>query len=146
MTWYGRGPHESYCDRKRSAHLGLYEDTVEEFFHPFIVPCETGGIEDLRWACLRDGDGHGPMVVGDGSLHLGVLPYTVAAVDQATHTNELPEERGVYIHMDAQHAGMGGDDGWTRNTHPEYRVEPGTFEYEFSLRPLRRGDAPGELY
>lgn len=146
VTWYGRGPHESYCDRKRSAHLGHYCATVEELFHPFVLPCETGGIEDLRWAALRDGGGGGLMVIGDGSMHFGVLPYTVAAVDQAMHTNELPTENGVYIHLDAHHAGMGGDDGWTRNTHPEYRVEAGTFEYEFRLRPLHPGDEPTELY
>jgi beta-galactosidase len=28
LTWLGRGPHENYCDRKRSAAVGLYSGTV----------------------------------------------------------------------------------------------------------------------
>jgi len=38
FTWFGRGPHENYADRKTSAAIGIYESTVWEQFHPYIRP------------------------------------------------------------------------------------------------------------
>ena len=30
IKWYGRGPHETYWDRKTGASVGIYSGTVEE--------------------------------------------------------------------------------------------------------------------
>ncbi len=38
ITWYGRGPHESYWDRKTGAAVGIYSGSVEEQIHPYIRP------------------------------------------------------------------------------------------------------------
>ena len=36
MTWFGRGPHENYADRKTSAAIGIYQASVWEQFHPYV--------------------------------------------------------------------------------------------------------------
>ena len=36
MTWLGRGPQETYADRKTGALIGLYNATVWEQFHPYV--------------------------------------------------------------------------------------------------------------
>ncbi len=38
VTWYGRGPHECYPDRKTAAHVGRYSMGVEGMHVPYIVP------------------------------------------------------------------------------------------------------------
>ena len=48
FTWLGRGPHESYWDRKSGARLGVYHQEVSELFHPYIRPQETGNRTDIR--------------------------------------------------------------------------------------------------
>ncbi|MBD3244057.1 MAG: DUF4981 domain-containing protein, partial [Chitinivibrionales bacterium] len=42
LEWYGRGPHESYWDRKCGAAVGRYRSTVDEQFVPYILPQENG--------------------------------------------------------------------------------------------------------
>ncbi len=38
LRWYGRGPMESYPDRKTGARLGLFECRVEETDVPYMLP------------------------------------------------------------------------------------------------------------
>ena len=36
MTWYGRGPHENYCDRKSGYKTGLYSMKVSDMYEPYL--------------------------------------------------------------------------------------------------------------
>ncbi|MEZ5197184.1 MAG: DUF4981 domain-containing protein [Bacteroidales bacterium] len=49
LQWLGRGPHESYWDRKTSASIDLYAGTVWEQYHPYVRPQENGNKTDVRW-------------------------------------------------------------------------------------------------
>ena len=57
VSWYGRGPHESYSDMKESALIGIWQDDVDNMFQPNIRPQECGNHEDMRWASFTDGKG-----------------------------------------------------------------------------------------
>jgi beta-galactosidase len=59
MEWYGRGPHESYEDRKTSARVGIYNGSVSDQFHPYVRPQETGNKTDVRWLKLSANEGGG---------------------------------------------------------------------------------------
>jgi len=48
-TYYGRGPIENYIDRKASQNVGIYTQTADEQFFPYIRPQETGTKSDMRW-------------------------------------------------------------------------------------------------
>ncbi len=39
--WYGRGPHESYVDRKTSAAIGLWRGSIAEQNHDYMRPQDT---------------------------------------------------------------------------------------------------------
>ena len=47
--FYGRGPIENYIDRKASQNIGIYKQTADQQFYPFIRPQETGTKSDIRW-------------------------------------------------------------------------------------------------
>src|SRR5690606_40551624 len=49
ITWYGRGPHENYWDRKTGAFVGVYSGTVDEQYVPYLERQETGHKTDVRW-------------------------------------------------------------------------------------------------
>ncbi len=136
LRWYGCGPHESYPDRKHSTLVGIYESTVDAQFIPFVDPCECGGHEDTRWIELTDDGGHGLRVVGEPTLHVSALHYTVEDLIQAGHVYELNRTDDIQLCLDGFHMGLGGDTGWTRNVHPEYLLPPGTYRYGFRLQPL----------
>ena len=131
LTWYGKGPWETYADRKDAALTGLYTSTVAEQHVPFVVPCECGGHEDTRFAVLSDGT-HTVQVVGGDDFHFSALPYSMEEYRKAAYEEELPKETtGTWLMLDAAHAGLGGDTGWTKNIHPEYRVCKGRYSYTF---------------
>ena len=52
--WFGRGPHESYVDRKAGAAVGLYSGTVDEQYVPYVMPQENGNKTDVRWLSLEN--------------------------------------------------------------------------------------------
>ena len=41
ISFFGRGPHENYPDRKQSAHVGLHESDAAAMAVPYIVPGES---------------------------------------------------------------------------------------------------------
>lgn len=48
-AWYGRGPHETYWDRKLSGKIGIYNGSIADQFHRYPRPQETGNKTDIRW-------------------------------------------------------------------------------------------------
>ena len=99
---------------------------------PFINPCECGGHEDTRWLTLTDSVGRGIRVTGSG-FHFSALPWSAEQYAEAHYQNELCQSKGVILTLDAVHAGLGGDTGWTRNIHPEYRIPHGKYLSEMTL-------------
>ena len=54
VRWFGRGPWENYSDRKTSAEVGVYENTVTGLYVPYVMPQEHGNHTDTRWVEVRD--------------------------------------------------------------------------------------------
>jgi len=145
LTWYGRGPHENYSDRKRGAAVGQYQSTVTEQFVPYVYPGECGGKEDARWLALTDDAGNGLMVVGFDPLHFDALHYSVRDLMESKHIVALQARDEVILHLDGRHMGVGGDDGWISQVHPEFLIYPGTYRFAFKLRPLTSKDDPCDI-
>lgn len=133
LRWYGRGPQECYADRKSSAFVGVYSKKVGEMHEHYVRPCECGGREDTRWLEVTDAAGRGLRVTGSGLFHFSALPWTLEQYDAADYQDQLGESQGVELTLDGWHAGLGGDTGWTKNIHPEYRIPQGNYFYEITL-------------
>ncbi len=76
MSWYGRGPHESYRDRKSSALIGLYTDNVANQHTPYVMPQESGNKTDVRWMSLYNDNGTGIIIQGIKPLEMSAYPYS----------------------------------------------------------------------
>jgi beta-galactosidase len=142
LTWYGRGPHENYADRKLGAAVGRYQSTVTEQFTPYVYPGECGGKEDARWLALTDSTGNGLLVVAFDKLHFDVLHHSIRDLAEAKHIVALPCREEAILHLDARHMGVGGDDGWMAPVHPEFLVFPGIYRFAYRLQPLTAGEDP----
>ena len=145
VTWYGRGPHESYADRTASAPVGLYAGTVDEQLHPYVRPQETGYKVDVRWIALTGPGGIGLLAVG--------RPLVGAAASRFLHDDyEYGPEKGqrhptdmtprdlVVLNVDLGQMGLGGDDSWGAKPHDEYMLFAKPYEYSFRLRPYALRD------
>jgi beta-galactosidase/beta-glucuronidase len=145
LTWFGRGPHENYADRLRSALVGRYTSRVDEQFTPYVFPSESGGKEAVRWLALTNEEGSGLLVTGFTPMHVDALHYTVQDLAAARHPYELTRRPETILHLDAAHMGVGGDDGWMAPVHPEFLVRPGRYHFRITLRPLPAGADPAAL-
>ena len=154
LTWLGRGPHENYCDRKTSADVGLYESTVDDQYVPYIRPQENGYKTDTRWLTLTDESGSGLLICGEPLISFAALKnvhddfespgklsqYRSDAKTANTHTNNVKPRDFVNLNVDLGQMGVGGDDSWGAQIHPQYRLTDRKYEYSFRLRPVTKDD------
>jgi beta-galactosidase len=143
MNWYGRGPFESYADRKDAALVGSYSATVADSYFPYLMAQENGNKTDVRWVQLTNEEGQGLLVsrVGTGLLNINARDYMDAALLAAKNPRTQTVERGTatVLNIDLQQMGLGGDDSWTPRTHPEYLLPANkTYTYRFRLRAFDR--------
>ncbi len=140
FTWYGRGPHENYVDRKHGAALGLYQSTVADQYTPYVFPSECGGKEDVRWLALTNTEGAGLLVTALDNLHVDALHFSIRDLEQARHTYDLTARDEVILHLDGWHMGVGGDDGWMCQVHKEFLIFPGKYHFGLRLRAVSAQD------
>ncbi|TWU42484.1 glycoside hydrolase family 2 TIM barrel-domain containing protein [Novipirellula artificiosorum] len=137
VQWYGRGPQETYCDRKTGGEIAVYESTVDEMVFPYCRSQDTGNRTDVRSMTLTDSKGRGIEIVGSEPLSMSAWPYTISDVELASHPYELPRRDFNMVFVDLKLHGVGGDNSWGAKTHPEYTL-PGDqpYSYSFTLSPV----------
>lgn len=143
FTWFGRGPHENYADRKTSAAIGIYESTVWEQFHPYIRPQETGNKSDTRWLSFQEeGIGKGVLIKGDKPLSVSAWNFSQDDIDYVPYTIErkhggsVEKKDFIWINVDHAQMGVGGDNTWGAKVHPEYTITPDPISYSFTIYPI----------
>ena len=159
FTWYGRGPHESYSDRKSSAKIDLFSGKVSDQYHPYVRPQENGNKTDVRWATLRDQNGYGLMLSGYLSLkasHFTVDDYDTGVLIQdsgalklhkeSRHTIDMIEKNLVHLEIDHLQMGVGGEDSWGAQPMEEYQLKPRKYIYHFSMQLIEPSDEPSNIY
>lgn len=138
FTWLGRGPEESYVDRKAGVPVGLYQSTVDEQYVPYIMPQENGNKTDVRWAALSGADGRGLLVLGEPLLEVSASHYTAADLYQALHTCDLTRRPEVFLNLDLMQCGLGGA-SCGPGTLDKYLLWPGEHRFSLVLRPFVSG-------
>jgi beta-galactosidase len=151
MTWFGRGPQESYWDRKTSAFVGKYSGSVEDQFWAYLRPQENGNKTDVRWVEITNASGEGLMFVGEPLINATAHHLIMEDLESPERTDgrhragEKPVNRHTTdvefrdltsVNIDYKQMGVGGDDSWGAVTHPEYRLTGDAYSYSFVIRPL----------
>lgn len=133
-SWHGRGPHENYADRKISAFVGTYADTVKGRVTPYLMPQECGNMTEVRRLSLNAPDGRQIRITADGAMEANVLPYTPEEMETADHWKDLAPSHQTILRLMAKQMGVGGDDAWSGNayTHEEFRI-PGETQCRFGF-------------
>ena len=136
VRWFGRGPRESYVDRRTSELVGIYEQRVADQFVPYMRPQDSGHHVDTRWFEVRDDEGNGNRFEADPgtTVSFGVLPYSDAAIEAAAIPQDLRVDAHVWVHIDHLRRGVGtGSCG--PDTLPEYRIGSGRYEWGWTRVP-----------
>jgi beta-galactosidase len=133
ISWMGRGPFESYEDRKESAFFGLYSGRVADQHFPYVMPQETGNKTDVSWMKIL-GLNRGLEIRGN-LLNVNVQDYSQEELNKAKTSHVLNRGNNTRVHVDYRQMGLGGDDSWSPRVHPEYQLKAKSYTFGFTLKP-----------
>ena len=87
VTYFGRGPEENYCDRNNGTMVGIYKNTADKMYYPYVRPQENGHHTDTRWIKLTKKNGKGLAIYADQTLGFNALRNSIEDFDgeEATH-------------------------------------------------------------
>ncbi|HVX51772.1 MAG TPA: glycoside hydrolase family 2 TIM barrel-domain containing protein [Chitinophagaceae bacterium] len=142
LSYYGRGPWENYSDRKESAFVGLYSDSVgNQYCNGYIRPQESGYKTDVRWFTLTDNKGNGLRVSGVQPICFSATNHSDESLDpgltkKQQHPSNLPPDNNVHVHIDLAQRGVGGDNSWGALPHQQYRLLDKKYSYSYTITLL----------
>jgi len=141
IEYYGRGPQESYIDRNFSAHLGLYKQSVNAQYFPYVIPQETGNKTDVRWFKISNINGFGLEVRGAQPLSISARHYFDNDLDNGDertqrHAADVSPRPQTQLNIDLKQSGVGGVDSWGARPLEQYQIPFGNYEFSFLIKPL----------
>ena len=153
ISWYGKGPEESYWDRKTGQKTEIYTGEINKQFHRYSRPQETGNKTDVRWAKLIS-DKLSLKVISNTSdfLNTSALPFSMTELDFNSDDGEksasglvpVTKKHGADIkigntvqwNIDYLQMGVGGDTSWGRLVHSQYTIPADKiYSYSFEIQP-----------
>ena len=141
IKYYGRGPVENYADRNHAADIGIYTQTVDEQFYPYIRPQETGTKTDIRWWNQTAIGGRGLRFTGEAPFSASALHYSIESLDDGLekgqrHSELIPQADYTNFCIDKVQTGLGCIDSWGAIALEQYRVPYGDYEFSFIMQPI----------
>lgn len=141
IEFYGRGPQENYQDRNFSANVGLYKQTVDAQYFPYVTPQETGNKTDVRWYKVINSKGKGLQVTSATPLSISALHYFDSDLDDGDkrhqrHAADLVKRPQTQWNIDYKQMGVGGIDSWRSRPMPKYLLPYKNYEFSFLIKPL----------
>lgn len=136
LKWFGRGPHASYVDRKKSAPMGVYEGTVADQWFNYIRPQECGNKTDVKFLELRNADASKVMVIKSvEGVEANAQGFSPQEITTFSHPHKMPEPVKTSLRINGYQMGIGGDDSWGAKTHVEYTLLTNkNYSYSFSFQ------------
>lgn len=117
VAYTGYGPVENYSDRMLAARFGKYAASVDELGYDYAPPSENGGREGTVALHLK-GESGALHIAAANPFHFDARRCTVADLQTAMHTHELPRRSKITLHLDAWHMPIGGDMAWSTMIDP----------------------------
>ncbi len=139
FTWFGRGSHETYEDRKTGAAVGIYSAKIDDLIHDYIYPQENGNRTDTRWVSVMDDNKKGIKISAEGSslINFSSWPYSQEDLENAEHTHELPRNEKLTFNIDYKQRGVGGDFPAVPTVHDNYKLRANVkYSYKFRISPI----------
>ena len=137
VTWYGRGPHEAYIDRKTGQKVGIYSATPETLEHRYMRPQENGNRTDTRSVTITNADGYGFEVSSDQTFDFSLREYSQEQIEKVKHLYELAKDDYLTLNIDHRQRGVGGDMPGNACLHEPYKLKSGTYQYSVKIKGVK---------
>ncbi len=135
VKWFGRGPFETYPDRKTGAKVGVYSGTVADQYNPYLIPQENGNKTDVRWTSLQNAEGVGVIISAPEVFNFSAQNTESDNLSRALYPFQLKPFDGVTVNLDYALSGVGCTAISTLN---KYRVMPSEYQFRLVFEPIRK--------
>ncbi len=132
LTWFGKGPQETYEDRKESGVKKEHRSTVACQYVPYIMPQEHGNLTEISWLQISS-DTKTIKFSGTSDMQASVSNYLDQDLTDAFRTSELKPTEYCWVYLDAAQRGLGGA-SCGPDTLNQYQVSPGTYKLEYQVK------------
>ncbi len=135
LVYFGRGPIESYIDKRWASSQGLYETSVNDHFEPYVKPQENMAHTDTEWVSVSNLSGHGLAAISTGkSFSFNCSHYSSKQLTDTPHAYQLKPLKETVVNIDYRHSGIGSA-SCGPELDPKYRLNEKNISFSFRLRP-----------
>ncbi|MBQ9131613.1 MAG: DUF4981 domain-containing protein, partial [Clostridia bacterium] len=149
LSYFGRGPVESYRDKRHASRMGLFATTVTEHFEHYVRPQENMAHVDTKWMAVANECGHGLLVLASdekGDFSFNCSHFTPLQLTETAHDFELEPLKETVVNIDYLHSGIGSHSCGYPLVEEFCIVPDGEYAFRFRLLPVRINDVdPFEL-
>jgi beta-galactosidase len=130
--WKGRGPFETYPDRKTGARFGVWETTVDEAYVPYLIPQDHANRTDVSWS-VHTKEEVGLFIQFDKPINVSLQKWGTDNLSRALLVPQLQQFDGVTLNIDPLVSGVGCTAVSVLN---KYRVFPTEVTYSVRFLPF----------
>ena len=143
LTWFGRGPWDSYRDRKEACLPAIYESTVTDQYEEYILPQEHGTKQEVRWMAVTNSDGLGllfaaPDQMAASAVHFRPEDNYTNSNERKKHTYEFVKCANSVVNLDAVTRGL-GNNSCGPDVMDKYELKAANTSFRFFIIPLKAG-------
>jgi beta-galactosidase len=107
VTWFGRGPGETYADSFEGSRVGRHSRTIDELQVPYPVPQENGNHVQTRWLEVA-GQGMPTLRAGGRpAFDFTARRWRSHDLERAARPHELADSGRVWLNIDHAQQGLG---------------------------------------
>ena len=146
LTWFGRGPWDSYRDRKEACLPGIYHSTVADQQVDYILPQEHGTKQEVRWMSLTGSEGNGLLFVAPDQMAASAVHFRAEdnytdRSNRSRHTYQFKTTTSTVVSLDAATRGL-GNASCGPDVRDKYELKSANTAFRFLIIPLVKGDDP----
>ena len=143
LSWFGRGPWDSYRDRKEACLPAIYNSTVSDQREDYILPQEHGTKQEVRWMALTNAEGMGllfaaPDKMAASAVHFRPEDNYTDRGNRSKHINQFKTCATSVVSLDAATRGL-GNASCGPDVMDKYELKAANTSMRFFIIPLTAG-------
>ena len=134
MSWYGRGPGESYPDKLGDTRVSIYKDVnIIDQMEDYLFLTGSGDKSQVRWTSFKDAEGNGILITSDTDTFAMNVSKSYPWDEMAYSRNSYSNSETVVRLIATQRGAAAGNIVDAQYLATDSYVEPGK-SYDFSYR------------
>ncbi|MBQ7472210.1 MAG: discoidin domain-containing protein, partial [Prevotella sp.] len=148
LAWFGRGPWDSYRDRKEACLPAIYKCTVTAQQEDYILPQEHGTKQEVRWMSLTNGEGKGLLFVAPDQMAASAVHFRpednyTDRDNRSKHTYQFKTCTTTVVSLDAATRGL-GNASCGSDVLDKYELKAANTPFRFFIMPLNAGETAAQ--